>query len=111
MESIHYSPVQRVTASQVLENAAKDISYKFWYQLITTFQASFSIVLAFQSNDVIKKMIELEPIQTSYIYVIALLILLTIFSSYLKDKYVKIYGEYIKTSYRIPHSSHHFFQK
>lgn len=111
METLHYHPVHRITASQILESAAKDVSYKFFYQVISTFQASFSIVLAFQTNDVIKKFIELQPIEVSYVYIIAILVMMTILSSYLKDKYVQFYGEFIKTSAGLPHSSHHFFQK
>lgn len=93
----------------MIEDAALDITYKFWYQLISAFQTSFNIVLAFQTNDIIKKLIGGEEVQKSYAIVIPVLILLSIFSSYLKERYVQTYGKFVMTSTGLPKGSSHSF--
>jgi len=69
------------------ENMSLKFTYDFGYQLITTFQASVAIVLAFQSNTLITKIVHKEYISSDYAIVIPVLILVSMTLSLLKNKY------------------------
>lgn len=90
METMYYEPVKKVSSAKLVEDVFFDVTYKFGYQLITAFQASFAIVLAFQVNDIVNLLILEEHISSRYAVVIPILILCNITSSFLKDKYVAI---------------------
>lgn len=89
METIHYTAAKKVNTTRLMEDALLEISYKFGYQLISAFQAAFAIVLAFQTNDVVSKMVDVENVSYRYAIVIPILILCNIATSFLKDKYIQ----------------------
>lgn len=88
METIHYSAAKKVNTTRLVEDAILEVSYKFWFQLITAFQAAFAIVLAFQVNDIVTKLVDMEHISARYAAVIPILIVCNLAISYMKDKYV-----------------------
>ena len=88
MDTIHYSSAKKVNTTKLVEDAILEASYKFWFQLITAFQAAFAIVLAFQVNDIVTKLVDLEHISPRYGAVIPILVICNLAISYLKDKYV-----------------------
>ena len=88
MDTIHYSAAKKANTTKLMEDAILEVTYKFWFQLITSFQAAFAIVLAFQVNDIVTKLVDLEHISARYGVVIPILIICNLSISYLKDKYV-----------------------
>lgn len=105
---IRYSTPIRTSAVRAVEHAVIDVSYKFWYQIIATFQSSVVIILAFQFNDIITKMIEFKDIEVRYAFVIPVLVILSIAASYIKDKYSHFYhfNNVVSTSGGVP--THYF---
>jgi hypothetical protein len=119
MQTIHYTAAKKVNTSKLMEDALIEISYKFGYQLISAFQAAFAIVLAFQVNDIVTKLVDLESVSYRYAIVIPILILCNIGTSYFKDKYIQSHDEEkpaaensdgIKLDARTG-SVHHFYQR
>ena len=88
MNTIHYSKAKKVSTTRLVEDAIIEVTYKFWFQLITAFQAAFAIVLAFQVNDIVTKLVELKHVSPNYAAVIPILIICNFAISYLKDQYV-----------------------
>jgi hypothetical protein len=116
METIHYTPAKQVSSAQLVEDAMYDISYQFGFQLISAFQASFAIVLAFQVNDIVRKVIDLEHVSGKYGYVIPILIVCNMVASYLKEGYMRKYnrgavGTLTAMTAARGGSAHHFYQK
>lgn len=118
METIHFSPARKVNTSKLMEDAFVEISFKFGYQMISAFQAAFAIVLAFQVNDVVRKLVDLEPVSYRYAAVIPILIIINMIVSFIKDKYVKSHDneyrpiEMSEASTMAKHGSvHHFYQR
>lgn len=122
MNTIHYSKAERVSTARMMGDAFLEVSYKFWFQLITAFQAAFAIVLAFQVNDIVTKVVDLENISTRYAVVIPILVMCNLAISYLKDKYVASHerkrvrpemslGGHVVDTEGKSGSVHHFYQR
>jgi hypothetical protein len=116
METIHYTPAKQVSSSQLVENAMLDITYQFGFQLISAFQASFAIVLAFQVNDIVRKSVDMEHVSDKYLYVIPILIACNMVSSFIKDQYTRRYNkgavaQIVAMTAARGGSVHHFYQK
>ena len=122
MNTIHYSKAERVSPTKVMSDVILEVSYKFWFQLITAFQAAFAIVLAFQVNDIVTKEVDLEHISTRYTVVIPILVTCNLAISFLKDKYVASherkrvrpemsFGGHVVDTEGKSGSVHHFYQR